>query len=216
MRMTGPLLIGIGASHSGAGKTFLASMILRHFTQLPSPLAFRLKCGAIKYTRTGSGCSLVTDRAVLMEKGKDTWHMLTSGASDVAWVRSCRSGLSELLPDALKRLSSLDLIIVEGNSAIEFLKPDIVIFIFGKGKHNWKPGIEKLAAAADFIIHDPDVRHPAEVLSGSSFPRADSYSGYRGFFSALTRMVHERRVEAGNDEKGGGRKTSLRRCQKDS
>lgn len=63
-----------------------------------------------------------------MEHGKDTWQMLTSGAGEAAWVRSKRSDLPDLLPKALKRLSHLDLIIVEGNSAIEFLKPYTVKF----------------------------------------------------------------------------------------
>jgi molybdopterin-guanine dinucleotide biosynthesis protein len=107
-----------------------------------------------------------------MEKGKDTWHMLTSGASDVVWVRSDRPGLGEALPEALKRLSHLDAVVVEGNSAIEFLKPDIVIFIFSKGKRDWKPGIEALAARADIILHDTEAQLPADAATKKLSPCA--------------------------------------------
>ncbi len=207
--MKRPILIAIGASHSGSGKTFLVSMILRHYTGhsvLPlTPHASRFTSstwGAIKYTRTQSVAELISDRLILMERGKDTWQMLNSGAREVIWVRSNRPGLPDLLPEALKRLSHLDLIIVEGNSAIEFLKPDVVIFIFGKGRKRWKPGTEELAAGADIILTDSEVELPAAFQSRKLFPRSLSGSEYNDFFGTLTGILHERRAETGNDEQG--------------
>jgi len=41
---------------------------------------------------------------------------------------------------AVGRLSSLDSLVAAGNSAIEFLKPDIVIFMIGKNRECWKTG----------------------------------------------------------------------------
>lgn len=202
--MKRPILIGIGASHSGSGKTFLASRILKHFSPTPDPKSLTpvLRWGAIKYTRTQSASELITDLPRLMEHGKDTWQMLTSGAREVIWVRSHRSGLRDLLAEALKRLSHLELIIVEGNSAIEFLKPDIVIFIFGKGRKRWKPGIEGLAAGADIILNDSEVKLPIDSQTKKLFPRSLSGAAYEEFFGTLTGLLHERRAEARNDEKG--------------
>ena len=199
-----PILIGIGASHSGSGKTFLASLILRFFTQTsnPKPQTPVLKWGAIKCNRTNSAPELITDLPILMEPGKDTWQMLTSGAREVVWVRSNRSGLRDLLPKALKRLSHLDLIIVEGNSAIEFLKPDIVIFIFGRARKRWKHGIEELAAGADIVLNDSDVKLPADFQTKKLFPRSLSGAEYKDFFGTLSGLLYERRAETGNDEKG--------------
>jgi len=199
-----PILIGIGASHSGSGKTFLASRILKYFSlnPAPNPLIPVLKWGAIKYTKTASPSELITDKRILMEKGKDTWQMLTSGASEVVWVRSDRQGLATVLPDAMKRLSHLDVIIVEGNSAIEFLNPDIVIFIFGKGKKDWKPDMLKIAVRADIVLYDAKVQLPADVKPKMLFPRHLSENSLMGFFEALIRMVHERRAEARDAEEG--------------
>ncbi len=207
--MKRPILIGIGASHSGSGKTFLAARILRYYTDPSvgpltnhqSPITL-CRWGAIKYTRTQSAQELVTDPAVLMERGKDTWHMLTAGAVEAVWVRSDRSGLKDLLPKALKRLSGLDLVIVEGNSAIEFLKPDIVIFIFGKVRRRWKPGIEELAAGADIILNDSEDKLPADSQRDKVFTRSLSGAAYNDFFGTLTGLIHERRAEAGIDEQG--------------
>lgn len=202
--MKRPILIGIGASHSGSGKTTLAFRILKHFSPTPNPESLTpvLKWGAIKYTKTSSAPELITDLPILMEHGKDTWQMLTSGATEVVWVRSKRSDLPVLLPKALKRLAHLDLIIVEGNSAIEFLKPDVVIFIFGKGRERWKPGIEELAAGADIILNDSDVKLPADSQTKKFFPRSLSGAEYIDFFGTLSGLIHERRAEAGSDEQG--------------
>ena len=126
-------------------------------------------------------------------------HLRGQG-SGMGQVRS--PGLPDLLPKALKRLSHLDLIIVEGNSAIEFLKPDIVIFIFGKGRKRWKPGIEELAAGADIILNDSEDKLPADSQTNKLFPRSLSGAEYEDFFGTLTGLLHERRAETRNDGKG--------------
>jgi len=203
--MNRPLLIGIGASHSGAGKTTLASIILRHFAHLPSPVIARrpLRWGAIKYTRTGSYPEIITDRTILREEGKDTCRLLAAGAEDVVWVRSGAAGLAEALAAGVTGLSHVDLVLVEGNSAIEFLNPDIVIFIFGKERAHWKPHIDRLAARADIIIADDDVHLRADLQAKQRFPRGLSEDVSKGFITALARMVHERRAETRDAEKGG-------------
>ncbi len=203
--MNRTLFIGIGASHSGAGKTTLASYILRHFALHPSPVISRLspRWGAIKYTRTSSSPEIITDRTILREKGKDTCRLLAAGAVDVVWVRSGTFGLAGALSTAAAGLSHLDLVLVEGNSAIEFLNPDIVIFIFGKERAHWKPHIDGLAARADIIIADNDVQLRADLQAKQRFPRGLSDDIAKGFVTALARMVHERRAETRDAEEGG-------------
>lgn len=202
--MKRPLLIGIGASQSGSGKTTLASRILRHFSASPLSLASRpLMWGAIKYTRTASLPEVISDRNMLMKEGKDTRILLDAGAEDVVWVRSGRAGLMTALPDAVTRLSGLDILVIEGNSAIEFLQPDIVIFIFSKERERWKPDIEKLAARADIIFSGDDVQLPAGVHPRFLFPGDLPDDKSSGFFSVLTRMVNERRTETRDARKGG-------------
>ncbi len=117
--MNRPIIIGVGGSHSSSGKTTIASAILN-----------RLRgWGAVKYTRTTLYASIIDDIDVLSVEGKDTRRFIDAGASLVLWVQSPPSSLCEVMPVVLSRLSNLEGIIVEGNSAIEFLKPDIIIFI---------------------------------------------------------------------------------------
>lgn len=77
-----------------------------------------------------------------MEEGKDTSIMPASGAEDAVWVESGNSGLMDALLGAVTLFSPLVVLIIEGNSAIEFLNPDIVILIFSEEKEHGKPSIE--------------------------------------------------------------------------
>ena len=142
-----PLIIGIGGGHSGAGKTFIACKILE-----------RLKgWGAIKYTNTPLYSSITDNSNILSEEGKDTKRFLDSGAEKVLWVQATSPESEETLLMAAEMLSHLQGIVVEGNSAIEALSPDIVIFVSGD--------IAKFKKSADRILQRADI-----LLFESKFP----------------------------------------------
>lgn len=142
-----PIIIGIGGAHSGAGKTAYASLLLLNLKGW----------GAIKYTKTGLYSSIIDDREILSEKNKDTRRFLDSGAERVLWVQSPPSDIGKVLPIAVERLSDLKGIIVEGNSAIEFLRPDIIIFIFGRESSTIKETSKGLLKRADVIVAEQGV-----------------------------------------------------------
>lgn len=114
-------VIGIGGGGSDSGKTTLACELLGRL----------VNWGAVKYTRTAIYSSIIDDPNILSQEGKDTARFLYAGASSVFWVQSPPHELPEILALAVERLSYLDGIIVEGNSAIEVLSPDVVIFMSG-------------------------------------------------------------------------------------
>lgn len=178
--------IGIAGAHSNIGKTTLAAALLRYLnrnalsvtrnelkeketapvTHHASLITLR-RWGAVKFTKTSLYTSLTDDPAVVGRGDKDTGRLLAAGAGAVLWVQSPAERLGEVLPLALDRLSSsgCDGILVEGNSAIEFLKPDIVIFISSVSKNRIKASAQRLLHLADVVIipgaHDegPEVRY---------------------------------------------------------
>lgn len=213
--MDKPLIIGIGGTNSGVGKTTIAAAVLQYLTgnkrsaggrELKTPVirtpaqADNKRWGAIKFTGTSSSrSSIVADKTILMEEGKDTSKMLNAGASDVLWVKSPRSGSDKVLPEAVKRLSYLDGIIVEGNSAIEFLKPAVVIFIIGDKKKLWKPGVERFAAIADILLYENGPEIPETggrtKLFHKRLSNKEEYKGVLEQISGLLNEKAERRIE---------------------
>lgn len=147
-----PIIIGIGGAYSSVGKTTIASILLNHLKGW----------GAIKYTPSDLYCSILDDREILRQEGKDTAILLSSGAEEVLWVQSPPLELKEVISMAIDRLSHLRGIIVEGNSAIEFLKPDIVIFISGRDTETLKESAINILNMADIILfqHEPSIKLP--------------------------------------------------------
>jgi molybdopterin-guanine dinucleotide biosynthesis protein len=165
-----PIIIGIGGGHSGAGKTGIACEILRKHPGW----------GAIKYTKTSLYGSITDDINVLSEKGKDTRRFLDSGAGKVVWVQSPYQDLLEISPLALEMLSHLEGIVVEGNSAVEYLRPEIVIFVSGSGE-KIKDGAEKILQIADVVIYDREP--PVEMPQGVKKFQRDEVENILDFIS---------------------------------
>lgn len=172
-----PFIIGVGGGHSGAGKTEIACRIFHVFAGW----------GAIKCTKTSLYGSITDDINVLSEDGKDTRRFLDSGADKVLWVRAPHHELQEILPVAIEMLSHLKGIIIEGNSAIEVLKPDVVVFVSGpEGKI--KAGAERVLRLADAVVFDDKV--PQET---SERCKVFSKEELQGFLEFILKAVEKRR-----------------------
>lgn len=155
-----PIIIGIGGSHSKIGKTTVGEAIMN-----------RLRgWGAIKYTKTAIYSSIIEDKDILSAKGKDTGRYLDSGATAILWVQSPKSRLSEVMPIALDKLSHLEGIILEGNSAIEVLNPDIIIFIAEKNSSRIKESGKRILDLADIIYYrdtgEIKIKHRESIKGG--------------------------------------------------
>lgn len=149
------LIIGIGGAHSAIGKTTLAERLLS-FLSKQKPAKFMGvktdKWGAIKYTRSNIYCSVTEDTELIDVDDKDTGRLLRAGAKRVLWVQAPPERLDEVLPLALQGLDDMDGIVVEGNSAVEFLKPDVVVFLDSENPKDRKPSASRLFQQADIII----------------------------------------------------------------
>lgn len=157
-------IIGIGGSRSGSGKTSVACALIQRLK------ARGLKSGAVKFTPAPLYSSLVDDPAILGEEGKDTRRFLDAGAGAVLWAQSTPEDIEDVLQTALYRLSGLDCVMVEGNSAIEVLRPDIVIFISGGAstdREEAKESAVNILRMADLVLFDaggPPAGAPARAL----------------------------------------------------
>jgi molybdopterin-guanine dinucleotide biosynthesis protein len=166
-----PFIIGIGGAHSKVGKTTVACQILKRLGGW----------GAVKFTKTPFYSSIVDSPEILRQKNKDTYRFLNAGAKDVLWVQSPPEDLNEILGIAIDRLSHLKGIIIEGNSAIDALRPDIVIFV--SGNNGLKKGAEKILRMADAVIFDKNP--PQGIPKTAKKFRIDNEEEYINFTIGL-------------------------------
>jgi molybdopterin-guanine dinucleotide biosynthesis protein len=216
--MERPFIIGIGGTCSNSGKTTLAVLLLNFLTQsgkgggdpdISSSMdeSVRRDCfgkwGAIKYTKTELYSSFVVDREALSSKEKDSGRFFHAGAEEVIWLKSPPQALREALPLAVDRLSYLDGIVVEGNSATEFSKPDIAIFIFGNSKKNWKTGIEKLAGISDIIVCENEAELPeAAKMKRIFFGDRSGIKEVQVFLDVMSDLISKRKAAKRDNAKG--------------
>jgi len=139
-------VIGVGGAYSGVGKTTVICNILQRFKNW----------GAIKYTKTPFYSSATDDLAVLSEEGKDTKRFLDAGAVKVVWVQSPYSELLATLSLAAGMFSHVRGILIEGNSAVEVMPPDIMIFVSGSQQKKWKTNAGNILAGADIVLYDKE------------------------------------------------------------
>ncbi len=173
-----PFIIGIAGAYSGAGKTTVACEILKRFKGW----------GAIKYTKTSLYSSITGDLETLLEEGKDTRKMMDAGAEQVLWVQAPSDELEKVIPQAVEMLSHLASIIIEGNSAVNAVKSDIVLFVSGS-PDLFKNDAGHFLDTADIVLSD------TEFLQG--IPAAGCQYGkddIEGYLQCLKRIIEEKRI----------------------
>jgi molybdopterin-guanine dinucleotide biosynthesis protein MobB len=156
-------IISVTGAHSGVGKTTLCSILLEDLEGF----------GAVKFTKTSLYTSVVDDEKTLGEPGKDTAMYLEAGAERVVWVQSPGGDeLENALHIALAKMSGLKGVIIEGNSPLDFLVPQVVIFIID-GEGQMKSSSEKACRKADIVVINSE-RHIKDSIFSSEILREDT------------------------------------------
>ena len=143
-------IVSITGAHSGVGKTSLAALILREIKGF----------SAIKVTKTELFTSLTMDEEVISEKGKDSCILKESGADKVIWVRSTYEDIKECLTQAVSMIGNSRGVIIEGNSPLDFIEPDLVIFLMKDDLTEMKASGRKALERADLVVINTKLNDP--------------------------------------------------------
>jgi hypothetical protein len=160
----------IGGHSRSVGKTsvvagLIAALPERHWT-------------AVKITQYGHGicsangelCDCATDDhswAITEEKDRsgesDTSRFLVSGAERSLWVRTRQGNLAEAMPSLRKQIAGAEDVILESNSVMKFMRPDLYLTVLDYGTADFKATArEYLDLASAVILHDaPEDALPA-------------------------------------------------------
>jgi hypothetical protein len=155
-------IVVIGGHSRSVGKTsvvagLIAAMPERRWT-------------AVKITQFGHGvcsasselcdCATADDSwAIIEERDRsgesDTSRFLVSGAERSLWVRTRQGNLAEAMPSLRRQIAGAGNVIVESNSVMKFLRPDLYLTVLDYGTADFKPTArEFLDFASAVILHD--------------------------------------------------------------
>jgi hypothetical protein len=88
--------------------------------------------------------------------------MKKAGASHVVWVQGPPEDINETLPVAMSMIGDAPGVIIEGNSPMKALRPDIAFFVVGEDG-GIKPGAQEALSMADIVVVNADSPTPGLI-----------------------------------------------------
>jgi hypothetical protein len=152
-------LVVIGGHSRSVGKT---SVVAGLIAALPE-----FQWTAVKITQYGHGICSANGEACDCATGDHSWaiseehnrsgksdtsRFLVSGAARVFWVRTEQGRLAEAMPTLRDRLAAARHVIIESNSVVRFLRPDLYLTILDPGIADFKTSAREFLDRADAVI----------------------------------------------------------------
>jgi hypothetical protein len=153
-------VVVIGGQASGAGKTGAVCALIAAMPEL--------RWTAIKITQCSHGgadarecdCELEGGKFAITEerdagRRNDSSRYLAAGAVRSLWVRTLPGYLADAIPAVRAVIDNAPNSILESNSVLEFLKPDVYALIVSPGVADFKPSARRYVSRADAILMAP-------------------------------------------------------------
>jgi hypothetical protein len=173
-------IIVIGGHSRNIGKTSVAAELISALPQFAWTAMKITQYGHGVCSLDGKSCHCAADDhawAISEEKDRsgksDTSRFLVAGAARVWWVRTEQGRLAEAMPTIRRRLAESGNIIIESNSILKFIRPDLHITVLDPAIEDFKRSAQEFLDRADgVILRDNPARANVEWANVSLKPVA--------------------------------------------
>jgi hypothetical protein len=155
-------LVVIGGHSRSVGKTSVVAGLISALPEFDWTAAKITQYGHGICSANGEACDCATGDhswAITEERDRsgesDTSRFLLAGAAQVFWVRTEQGHLAEAMPTLRKRLEGARNVIIESNSVMRFLRPDLFLTVLNPETADFKNSArEFLDRAHALILHE--------------------------------------------------------------
>jgi hypothetical protein len=158
----------IGGHSRSVGKTSVVAGLIAALPEFRWTAAKITQYGHGVCSANGEACDCATAAhswAITEEKSRvgdsDTSRFLAAGAEKVFWVRTEQGRLAEAMPTLRRRLASAQNVILESNSILKFLRPDLYLTILDPSTTDFKASAREFLDRADALILHQSSNTPA-------------------------------------------------------
>lgn len=152
-------IVVVGGHSRNVGKTSVAAGLIAALPQYHWT-AFKItQYGHGICSASGTRCHCASDDhtwAISEEKDRsgdsDTSRFLVAGAARVWWVRTEQGRLAEAMPAIRQRLQGSANVILESNSVLGFIKPDVYLSVLDPQNPDFKTSAKEFFDQADAVI----------------------------------------------------------------
>ena len=165
-------IVVVGGNTRNIGKTSVVAALI---ARLPE-----FRWTAFKITQFGHGfctadgrpCACQTDESCVAVNpeldpatGTDTSRFLQAGADRVFWVRTRIGRLADAMPRIRQEIAASPNAILESNSILEFLQPDLYLTVINPAVPDFKQSARRFLPLADAILcpHEHAVAPPGAL-----------------------------------------------------
>jgi hypothetical protein len=155
-------IVVIGGHSRSVGKTSVVAGLISALREYDWTAVKITQYGHGVCSANGAPCDCATADhtwAISEEKDReaesDTSRFLVAGAVRALWVRTEQGRLAEAMPALRQRLEQSHHVIVESNSVLRFLRPDLYLTVLDPGTEDFKTSArEFLDRAGAVILHE--------------------------------------------------------------
>lgn len=174
-------IVVIGGHSRSVGKTSVVAGLISALRQYDWTAIKITQYGHGVCSANGSPCDCATGDhswAISEEKDRtgksDTSRFLLAGAARALWVRTEQGRLAEAMPALRQRVQRSPHLIVESNSVLKFLRPDLYLTVLDPATEDFKTSAQEfLDRASAVILHDDSKCGESAWRSVSLGPVAD-------------------------------------------
>ncbi len=152
-------LVVIGGHSRSVGKTSVVAGLISALPEFEWTAAKITQYGHGICSANGEACDCATGDhswAITEERDRsgesDTSRFLLAGAAQAFWVRTEQGRLAEALPTLRKRLDGARNVILESNSVLKFLRPDLYLTVLNPETADFKNSAREFLDRADAVI----------------------------------------------------------------
>lgn len=152
-------IVVIGGHSRSVGKTSVVAGLIAALREFRWTALKITQYGHGVCSASGGACDCATDDhsfAVNEERDRsddrDTSRFLAAGASHSWWVRTEQGRLAEAMPRVRQVLGSAENAIIESNSILKFLKPDLYLTVLDPQTADFKSSAQTFLDRADAVL----------------------------------------------------------------
>jgi molybdopterin-guanine dinucleotide biosynthesis protein len=152
-------LVVVGGHSRNVGKTSVVAGIIAALREYQWTAMKITQYGHGICSKNGKQCQCATaDHSWAMSEERDasgksdTSRFLAAGAAQVFWVRTQQGRLDEAIPSIRRRLEEVKNVILESNSVLGFLRPDVYLSVLDPSTADFKVSAQKYLDQADAVI----------------------------------------------------------------
>jgi hypothetical protein len=161
-------LIVIGGHSRSVGKTSVVAGLISALPEFGWTAVKITQYGHGICSANGGACDCATSDhswAISEERDRsgesDTSRFLVAGAVRALWVRTEQGRLAEAMPQLRTRIASATNVIIESNSVLKFLRPDLYLTVLDPATADFKNSAREFLDRADAVILHEVIDRPA-------------------------------------------------------